>query len=325
MPPPGSGIRRILACVDRSPFSEVGLPYAIFLSKTLGSAITLLHVMQAPQNGPLATDALGWEISRQEASVYLERLEREVSLASGHPVDTLLAQGQPAERISAVAHEVGADLTVLGSHGQGGATAWKLGSTAQQVLAIARGSVFIARSTSAVSGAVSPKRILVPLDGAVRTESVLPIAVRIARAHGAELLLVHVVNEPLPTAVLSTTEDLALARELASRLQAGATRYLERVREHVAHEVATRPLVVRHPDELQSLVDLTKSEGIDLVVLSAHGSICNPERAFGSVAAYLLTHSMVPLLVLQDLPETGGEVGEEPAPLLRASYPPEDV
>jgi len=84
---------------------------------------------------------------------------------------------------------------------------------------------------------------------------------------------------------------------------------------------------VRHVDERQALLEISRQEQVDLVVLSAHGSVCNPAQPFGSVTHHLLAHSMVPLLVLQDLsqPEldrVGEEGDEQCAPTLRASYPP---
>lgn len=333
-PVPQRGIRRVLVCLDRSPFSEVCLPHAICISKTFGSALTLLHVLEArherlgPRSGPHSTDAVGWEITRHEASEYLERLERQAAELSGRPVDVRLEQGHPAERITALARELGADLTVLGSHGEGGVAAWNLGSTVQQVLAVARGSVLVARSSSPAPSTVCPRRILVPLDGSARTESVLPTATRIANAHGAELVLVHVVDEPQPTGVLRVAEDLELARELATRLESRARRYLQRIRDPLTREgMPVRALVLRHLDGRQALLELAKSERIDLVVLSAHGATCNAARPFGSVTAHLLAHSMVPLLVLQDLPEpelqrAGDVIDEEVAPPLRASYAP---
>jgi nucleotide-binding universal stress UspA family protein len=329
-PRPRQGIRRILVCLDHSRLSEVSLPHAVFVSKTFGSAMTLLHVMQPPHErpGPSTTDALGWEISRQEANAYLERFERELTEASGQRVDTRLEQGHPAERIMALAREIHADLIVLGSHGEGGVTSWNLGSTVQQILSVARVSVLVAHSTAAVPSVVTPKRILVPLDGALRTESVLPIVARIAAAHGTEVLLVHVVAEPQPTAVLHATEDLELARELATRLESRANRYLDHLRDQLARELqSVRTLVIRHADERQSLLELAQKEQTDLIVLSAHGSTCNAARPFGSVTAHLLTHSAVPLLVLQDLPDSehhhAREGDEELAPALRGSYPPE--
>lgn len=328
------GIRRVLVCLDRSPFSEVCLPYALCISKTFGSAITLLHVLESqhersgPRSGPHSTDAVGWEISRREANEYLERVERRATELSGQRVDVRLEQGQPAERITALARELGANLTVLGSHGEGGVAAWNLGSTVQQVLAVARGSVLVARSISPAPTAVSPRRILVPLDGSLRTESVLPTAARIAKAHGAELVLVHVVEEPQPTAVLVAPEDLSLARELATRLESHAREYLDHIRDQLAKEGSSvRSVVIRRVDRHQALLEIAQREEVGLVVLSAHGATCNAARPFGSVTTHLLAHSVVPLLVLQDLPEpelraAGDVVDQEVAPPLRASFAP---
>jgi nucleotide-binding universal stress UspA family protein len=318
-------IRRVLVCVDQSQFSEASLQHGIAISKSLGAAITLLHVMEPAheRSGLHTTDVLDWEISRQEARAYLERLQKDATRASGRQVDIRLEQGHPAERIAAVARELDADLTILGSQGEHGVTAWNLGSTAQQVLAVAHGSVLIARSPLAVSGEVSPKRILVPLDGSLRAESVLPTVVRIASAHGAELLLVFVVNEPAASGVLAAPEDIAVARDLATRLEAGAKRYLEGLRDQLRREGASvRTLVLRNADERQSLFDLSQRERSDLIVVSAHGSTCNPALTCGSVTAHLLLHSTVPLLVLQDLrdSELRGQKREQSAPPLRGLY-----
>jgi nucleotide-binding universal stress UspA family protein len=332
VPSQGRGIRHVLVCLDRSPSSERCLAYALSLANTFGSAMTLLHVMQPPDEGlgPHTTDALGWEITRQEANAHLERFEKEAARSTGRRIGVRLEQGRPAERIVALARELGADVAVLGSHRESGETEWSLGTTAQHVLATARSSVLIVRGNMGIPGFASPKRILVPLDGSVRTESVLPTAVCIANAHGAELLLVHVVAEPIPTSVLVAPEDLELARELATRLETRATRYLEALRDTVGHEVASvRMLVVRQADKRQFLIELSEKERVDLIVLSAHGSTCNPARPFGSVTAHLLTHSTVPVLVLQDLPESGlrhaSDISECRAPALRSSYPPESV
>lgn len=325
LPRDAHAIRHILVCVDHSPFSEVGLRYAVAISKSLGSAMTLLHVIQPAdtRSQPQTTNVLDWEISRQEANAYLERLAKEGTKALGRRVETRLEQGHPVERITAMARELGAGLTVLGSQGEEGEAGRNLGSTALQLLAVTRGSVLIARATSAVDGDFAPKRILVPLDGSLRAESVVPTAVRIASAHNAELLLVFVVREPGPTAV-QTPEDLEVARELAKRLEVSGKRYLEGLCEQVMHEGASaRSLVLRNADEGQSLLELSQKEQSDLIVLSAHGSTCNSALVFGGVTAHLLTHSAVSLLVLQDLRDSelrGPEIDPH-APPLSASYP----
>jgi nucleotide-binding universal stress UspA family protein len=108
-----------------------------------------------------------------------------------------------------LARELAADLTVIATHGEGGLGAWNLGSTAQQVLALAPSAVLVVPARASQQRSASVKRIMVPLDGSLRTECVLPPVAQLARVHGVGSA-VHVVTEPQP-AVLSTAEDPALA------------------------------------------------------------------------------------------------------------------
>lgn len=305
-------ISHILVCLDRSPLSEACLPHAVAMARVFDARMTLLHVMQpahAAAHLP-AADPVGWEIERHEAQTYLDRL-RERTAALGPPTEVLLAQGDPAGRIVAAAAEVGADLTVLGSHGESGRLGGPLGSTVQQVLSVTRGSVLVARATTEPA-AIPPKRLLVPLDGSTRTECVLPAAARIARTHGAEIVLVHAVSEPVPSTILTAGEDLEIARDLARRLASGAERYLGALASQLGAEgLAVRAVVLRETDERQALVELSQREHADMIVVAAHGTTCNPARPFGTVASYLLSHGRPTLLVIQDLSKPEQELAGE--------------
>jgi nucleotide-binding universal stress UspA family protein len=315
---------RILVCVDRSKSADACLAYSIVLARALGSDLTLVHVMQPHTSGP-HSDALDWEIARQEARAYLEHLEQDAVRALGRPASIRLEQGRAAERIVELAREIRADLTVLGSHGDSGGTAWNLGSTVQQIVTVSRGSVLIAPASAA--NPASPQRIIVPLDGSQRTESVLPTVARLANSYDAELILLHITQELLPTSVLHTDQDLELASRLASRLKISARSYLEGLRARLVREgVRVRTIVMHHANQRHCIVEIAKRELADLIVVAAHGAACDPARTFGSVTEYLLAHSTVPLLVLQDLPDSdlhSPELGDRLAPPLRASYPPE--
>lgn len=331
-PSPGHGIAHILVCLDGSAGSAICIAYALSLANTFGSEVTLVHVMQHQHDrfGPHTTDALDWEVARQEAGARLEALEKQAAQTSGLRIGVRLEQGHPAERIIALSRELGVDLVVLGSDEASGRTTWELGNTAQQVLAAARTSVLIARGDFSLPAFASPKRILVPLDGSLRTESVLPTAESIATAHHATLVLVHVVEEPLATGILAAPDDLQVARDLATRLEARATCYLERLQHQVGYdESRIRTLVTRQADKRQFLVELLARERVDLIVLSAHGSTCNAAIPFGSVTAHLLTHSRVPLLVLQDLPkpelQSHDSSDEQSAPASRGAFASENA
>ncbi|MBR9988404.1 MAG: universal stress protein [Gemmatimonadetes bacterium] len=318
---------RILACVDLSPFTHVCLAYSISLARALHSDLTLLHVMQPREYTGRYTDALDWEVARQRAYDHLERLQDEAARALGRPVDTRLEQGHPVERIAEVEKEIHPDLTVLGSHGTSGVTAWELGSTVRQVVEVLRGSVFVAHAVSAAPVIPSAHRILVPLDGSQRTEFVLPTAARIAHAYRAELILVHVIQEQVPTSVLNASEDLELARQLASNLEVSARSYLERLRAELVRDgTVVRTIVLRHANQRRSIVEVAKHEHADLIIVAAHGAACDRDRTYGSVTEYVLMHSMVPVIMLQDLSDTELpriDFGQLSAPPLRASYPPE--
>lgn len=328
----GHGIQHIMVCLDGTASADTRIAYAVSLATIFGSEITLMHVIPHHDDGnsPHKTDALGWEIARQEASARLERLEQEATLNSGRKIDIRLEQGRPAERIVALSRELGADLVVLGSPSHCDDLSWETGRTAQKVLAAARSSVLIVRGKEAFPTFVPPRRILVPLDGSHRTESVLPTAEKVAGAHGAQLVLVHVVEEPSRNAILTVPEDLELARDLATRLEAQASQYLEALRHRVSyHETLVDTQVGRQADTRQFLVELSARENIDLVILSAHGCNCTNARPFGSVTAHLLAHSRVPLLILQDIQDSGlqsdGESDHGHAEPLRGTHPQEIV
>jgi nucleotide-binding universal stress UspA family protein len=295
-------VRHLLVCLDRSPFSDSCLHQARFIAEAFGSKITLLNVMPSSQGKSEASraDALEWQIGKREMAQYLADTRDSLGSLPGE-VLTELTQGYPAEQIVAMGREIGADLTILSSRGESGEDGCELGSTAQHVFALAPGSVLLAQPTGAAH--VPPRRFMVALDGSTRSECVLPLVAELARHNGAEVVLVHVVTDPTPTAVLSEADDVRLAHSLASRVQANAERYLSRVRATLLREVPlVQTLVLLRAEERQALLDVAAQEGADMLVLTAHGSTCNVERAFGSVASYLLAHAQLPVFVFQDTP-----------------------
>lgn len=287
----------VLVCLDGAPRSEVALSYAILLASTFGARVTLLHVMHARGSAASPTDAFGWEFARQRANGYLEGLRVRLG-ASGVATETVVLEGNPATRIAAFANDVRADVIVLTSHGEGGSVDFEIGSTAQQVISLARASVLLARS----SLQARPSNIVLPLDGSARTECVIPTAVQLAKRHDASITLVHVVSEPVRSSILSEG-DLEMARTLAHRLEAGAQVYLDHVKQQISHEVrGVRTVVLRDEHAHEALCDFAQQEGADLVLVSAHGTTCNAARACGSTSSFLLAHACPAILMIQDVP-----------------------
>jgi nucleotide-binding universal stress UspA family protein len=311
----GAGFHRLLVCLDRSALAENVLPLTAHLAELDHAPVTLMHVLECVSDEPSHTpgSTLQWEIVRQEANAYLEHAAESLR-QGGLSVESQVTEGSPALGVADVSQKRGADLLVLstrGEHAMQSSDMGSLGGTAGKILASARGAVLVFPSGRPLTH-VPLARVLVPLDGSLRSETVLPTALRLARADHAELVIAHVVPDPIRTEVLSTPEDLDLAQRLADHLARRAEEYLERTRRQLSAGGATvKAVVTRATDHREGLIALAAAEQIDLIVVSAHGSVCNPRRRFGSVTTHLLAHASAPVLVLQDLTRTSAT---EPVP-----------
>jgi nucleotide-binding universal stress UspA family protein len=143
---------------------------------------------------------------------------------------------------------------------------------------------------------------MVPLDGSHHAESVLPMAMRIAEAHGAELVIAHVVPTPeLFRIGPPDADDLELEETLIQRNEQVASRYLAGIRAHIQNSrYRTRTYLSRKGDPRDELLRIIYDESIDLVVLSAHGASGATDRALGTVAAHVVAHTRVPLILTRE-------------------------
>jgi nucleotide-binding universal stress UspA family protein len=136
------------------------------------------------------------------------------------------------------------------------------------------------------------QEILVPLDGSALAESVIPAAAALAKAFGARIKLLHIIEERPPDRIHGEPH-------LTDGDQAQA--YLE--------EVARRPVfqgqaveVHVHPtkqgDVAESVVDHAQEFGADLVVLSTHGKGGLRGFLFGRIALRALQRGSTPVLLM---------------------------
>lgn len=293
--------QRIVACVDGSELGERGIPHARAFAAAFGGQVTLLRVLE--KSGREPPDALEWDLQRREARDYVDELVNHDTAAGERVVRAEVVEGPAAQEICRWAHHEEADLTVLCTHGESGRTDWSLASTARKLVEGAPGSFLLVPAAGETSrkGVARYERLLVPLDGSPRAESVLPLAARLAQAQRAELILAHVVPVPDLTEVGPlSAQDLELQERLVQRNQRVATEYLDRLRAQlVSSGLAPRMVVVRGGDPRRRLARLIAEERVDLVILSAHGRGGRCDSAFGGVAASLVAEAARPLLVVR--------------------------
>ena len=296
---------RILLPLDRSAVAECVLPHAVAVAHAFESRITLVHAMDPSPgaNWNRAVDPLTWQIRKAEADSYLGSLALRLQ-QTGLQAEKQVLDGSAAEQIVDFSRRTGAPLIMISSHGQSGLSGWNVSSVVLKVILRAYTSIMIVRAyqpTPTEMTGLRYRRILVPIDGSLRAEYVLPLASTLARFHEAQILLAHVVKRPeLPRRTPPSREDVELADRLVERNRTEAVQYLEDLRSQLSGEVQARVLVSNHV--AATLHELVEPERIDLVVLSAHGHSGLTQWPHGSVVISFITFGTTPLLIVQDLP-----------------------
>jgi nucleotide-binding universal stress UspA family protein len=152
------------------------------------------------------------------------------------------------------------------------------------------------------------RRILVPLDGSVTAEAILPYATSLARAADASLLLLRIVTpgEISQSLFWKTTIPAELRREWTEEALTRANVYLasvaERLRARDLHVVFD---VQPADDAATAIVARAEHESeVRLIAMTTHGYGGALRWAFGSVAAKVLHATPTPLLIVRS---NGGE------------------
>ncbi len=172
-------IQRILAPLDGTQAAEAGLSWAEYAARRCGASIHLFTVVDRPDahvNGHL-----------EKAKDYL-RAKSESLRTRGVATEDDVAIGPAAESILAQAEA--ADLTVMTY----GTSRWLFGGVLDRVMRdMKRPLVVVRGSPEKASEPLAAERVLVPLDTALYSGAVLPLASAVAKSLGASVVLCHIV------------------------------------------------------------------------------------------------------------------------------------
>lgn len=189
-------LSRIVVPVDFSERSAGPARYAEALQRAFGSNITLVHVLPPPHYEFGAMEVGGTVLEELIASRAVQvRADLDDFLADELPadkVDRVVREGDPAQEIVVLAHELEAGLIVMPTHGYGPFRRFILGSVTAKVLHDADCPVWTGVHLEAPSiDACRWNRIAVGVDLGPQTERTLMWAARFAELAGAELALLH--------------------------------------------------------------------------------------------------------------------------------------
>jgi len=144
--------------------------------------------------------------------------------------------------------------------------------------------------------------ILVPLDGAPGSESVLPTVGELARARSARVRLLRVA--PAPKAVESDDRVIAYADQETSRVELETLAYLRQLGQALAG-IEVDP-VVRFGDAVEEIVKEAQAARVELIAMATHRRRGLDRALKGSVAETVERVSAIPVMLVPYGPEPAG-------------------
>ena len=176
-----------------------------------------------------------------------------------------------------------------------------LGSIAGSVLRTTSRPLLLIRvpaSSDALEQKSLIKRILVPLDGSRVGEAAIPCTEALARALGAELVLIQVMEPVITWAGFEGSVSYATPQDEESR-KAAAMAYLASVGKPLKESGISTSIAVGFGSSADQIIDYAEANAIDLIAMSSHGRSGIGRWVFGSITSKVLRAGDTPLLVVR--------------------------
>jgi len=139
------------------------------------------------------------------------------------------------------------------------------------------------------------KRALVPLDGSIVAESIIPFILEIAGPLDVDVTLLRVVVPMPPTVV----EAGPIVVGDAENLRAEAEAYLVPFATELRANGVRATTEVRRGEPVAEILDCAREAKADLIIMTTHGRTGFGRLLFGSVAEAVLRQADVPVFLMR--------------------------
>lgn len=285
--------KKILVPLDGSELAEKALPYAKSIAKLKNSNVILFAV------------SLTIFVDRRDRlfASYLEVSAKELN-EEGIKATTATSYGDVAEEIVKYANKNKMDLIVMATHGYTRAKQWLFGSVTQKVLYGTEIPVLLIKSKSPeVSGEFN--RILVPVDGSPFSEATLPYVEELTRKTNKEILLLHICEPPVVPSYGSHPINPTWKKyrdDMWGETEKLSTNYLNKTMAAMKKKgikVKSRVIKAQSGEVAKTIMQISKEENIDLIVIATQGRTGVSRWVYGSVANRIVGEFSQPILLIR--------------------------
>jgi nucleotide-binding universal stress UspA family protein len=267
--------------------------------------VTLLHVIDPPDrprfSGALLPEPNEIEDAAREYAA--TRLRDIASLRLARPARIEIRVGKPHEQVVAVAREIGADLVVIGPHGDRPRPSRFLGTTAERIVRTSPVPVLVGTNPPAGHW----HRILVAVDDADITPTLLRWARDLAEQFDADIKLLHVWSNALYSHVASmsyatATNEAEARAEIERELRDAGTQWLrEMARAGIGRERVSATVTYGRPGEVT--LEVAAAMNADLIIIGRRGTGLVAPAFLGSTVGTVLHGARRPVLVIAEARE----------------------
>lgn len=290
-------VQNILLPTDFSECADHALSHAVEMADRFDAHLHFLHVVNELDPDWYGISNVQEEAMKLRDQIREEAHDRLAELTPDKELETTVSlqlSFDVADTIYEYVDERDIDLVVMGTHGRRGVDRMLFGSVTEEVVREADCPTLTVRADADATPEQAVRRILVPVDFSDASEVAVDHAKEIALTYGAEIDLLHVVEQPFYPSAYGIDSVTFPTQEVVDRVekQLGELARTEIGYEHVMVEATAGDPA----DEILSHVDDNES---DLVVIATHGRTGLDRILLGSVAERVLRRSEAPVFVVK--------------------------
>ena len=281
-------LTRLAVLLDGSHFAAQALPLAIEFSKITGAHLTLLSAIK----NQTPSDLEQFDETNVYRKTYLHNLKEEL-IGESIRVDTGVRPGYIADATKEFVDEKKIDLVITSTRGKSGAHHWLSGGVSRKLAQVLDIPILLVKNEYDTTPSIH--RILVALDGSIRSEYVLPYARFLSKAFGSELILLSVPEVPEVQNYRAAAE---VVEKLRSKAEINMEKFLNAVARSLREEGINVRTMVSGNRPAVTIVEVSEEVNADMIMITSRGRGGMDLFMMGSVAHRIVEHTMRPVMLV---------------------------
>jgi len=314
--------KQIMCAVDFSGFAPLILSYGKAMAQEFGADLTICHIVQDTvmlsshaQAGFSTEEVTAQRIEDAKEGIQYIAKQADVS------AKPLVSLGHPADEVTRLAKEKDIDLVIAATHGGSGIKRFLVGSVTDRLVKTLECPLLVLHSENQDPNPADDvnlplKRILVGCDFSQGSGLAFKHALSLAQEFEAELHLVHVMK-PRPKTPLTPpgktefredhfpcfpedveTDDSEYRRYLLTHMEERLTHMIPEESRHWCTPV----IRIRQGEPYRELLDYTRDQKIDMIVLGVHGHSLLEQFLVGSTTDRVISRADCPVMAVRQRP-----------------------